>query len=78
MAGVGVTQGLYLHIVHAHMPDEIEKWANLRKRQSQDLEHCHKIRKCWGCDATNRRPGQRMYGDADDAQASARVDSADA
>jgi hypothetical protein len=60
VAAVGVTQGLYLHIVHAHLPDEIERWGDLRKRQSQGLEHCHKIRKRWGCDATNRRPGQRL------------------
>jgi hypothetical protein len=60
VAAVGVTQGLYLHIVHANLPDEIERWGDLRKRQSQGLEHCHKIRKRWGCDATIRRPGQRL------------------
>ena len=57
---MGVTEGLYLHILHAHAHEQIIKWGSLKVRQSQGLEHCHKIRKRIGCEATNRKPGQRL------------------
>ena len=60
VACVGATQGLYLHILVAHLPDQIERWGDLRVRSSQGLEHCHKRRKKIGCDATNRKKGQRL------------------
>ena len=45
VASVGKTQGLYLHILLRHIPEEIRKWGDLRVRSSQGLEHCHKNRK---------------------------------
>ena len=60
VASVGATQGLYLHILMKHIPEEIRKWGDLRVRSSQGLEHCHKRRKRIGCEATNRRKGQRI------------------
>lgn len=56
----GKTQGLYLHILPRHIPEEIRKWGDLRVRSSQGLEHCHKNRKRIGLEATNRRKGQRL------------------
>jgi hypothetical protein len=58
--GVGNTQGLYLHIVVRHLPDQIRKFGDLRTRQTQGLEHCHYQRKVVGLHATNRKPGQRL------------------
>ena len=60
VAAVGTTEGLYLHIIHAHVPDQIRKWGDLRLRQTQGLEHAHKIRKQIGLNASNRKPGQRI------------------
>ena len=60
VAAVGTTEGLYLHILHAHVPDQIRKWGDLRLRQTQGLEHAHKIRKQIGLNASNRKPGQRI------------------
>ena len=60
VASVGKTQGLYLHILLRHIPEEIRKWGDLRVRSSQGLEHCHKNRKRIGLEATNRRKGQRL------------------
>jgi hypothetical protein len=54
------TQGLYLHLIHAHLPDHIRRWGDLRLRQAQGLEHRHKLRKRIGCECTNRRKGQRV------------------
>jgi hypothetical protein len=56
----GTTEGLYLHILHAHAHEQIRKWGDLRVRQTQGLEHAHKIRKQIGLMATNRKPGQRL------------------
>ena len=60
IAAVGVTQGLYIHILHAHTHEQIAARGDLRVRQSQGLEHCHKVRKRIGCEATNRKPGERL------------------
>jgi hypothetical protein len=60
VAAVGTTEGLYLHIIHAHIPAQIRKWGDLRLRQTQGLEHAHKIRKQVGLNASNRKPGQRI------------------
>jgi hypothetical protein len=54
------TQGLYLHLLVAHIPDQIRWFGDLRVRQTQGLEHSHKIRKAVGRNATNRKPGQRL------------------
>jgi hypothetical protein len=56
----GMTEGLYLHILHAHAHEQIKKWGDLRVRQTQGLEHAHKIRKRIGLNATNRKKGQRL------------------
>jgi hypothetical protein len=56
----GVTEGLYLHILHAHAHTQIKRWGDLRVRQTQGLEHAHKIRKQIGLNATNRIKGQRL------------------
>jgi hypothetical protein len=53
---VGASQGLYLHLVHAHVADHIRRWGDIRLRQAQGLEHRHKLRKRLGCECTNRRP----------------------
>ena len=37
VASVGKTQGLYLHILLRHIPEEIRKWGDLRVRLSQGL-----------------------------------------
>ena len=60
VAAVGTTEGLYMHILHAHVPDQIIRWGDLRVRQTQGLEHAHKIRKQVGLNASNRKPGQRI------------------
>lgn len=57
---VGTTEGLYLHILQQHAHEQIRKWGDLRVRQTQGLEHAHKIRKQIGLMATNRKPGQRL------------------
>ena len=54
------TQGLYLHHVARHLPDQIRKFGDLRNRQTQGLEHCHHTRKEVGTHATNRKPGERL------------------
>jgi hypothetical protein len=59
VAAVGATQGLYMHIVCAHIPDEVARAGDLRPYQTQGLEHCHKKRKQVGFNGTNRKKGQR-------------------
>ena len=59
VAVVGATQGLYLHLLHAHLPDQIRAWGHLGRRQTQGLEHKHSERKEIGRRCTNRKPGQR-------------------
>ena len=54
------TQGLYLHLLVAHIPSQIREFGDLRVRQTQGLEHAHKIRKNVGRHATNRKQGQRL------------------
>jgi hypothetical protein len=54
-AAVGKTQGLYIHLFHAHVADVIRKVGDLRPFQSQGLEHCHSIRKLVARLLTNRR-----------------------
>jgi len=39
VAAVGVTEGLYLHILHAHAHQQVAKWGDLRVRQSQVCVH---------------------------------------
>ena len=60
VAACGATQGLYLHIIPAHVPDQIRKWGDMRRRQSQGLEHCHSIRKMIGKQCSNKKKSQRM------------------
>ena len=60
VAAVGTTEGLYLHILHAHAHEQVRKWGDLRVRQTQGLEHCHKNRKQVGLNGTNRKKGQRI------------------
>ena len=74
VACMGITEGLYLHILHAHAHTQIKKWGSLKLRQSQGLEHCHKIRKRIGCEATNRKPGERLGTMLSHVQVSAYVD----
>jgi hypothetical protein len=54
------TEGLYLHLLWAHVPDMIRRFGDLRLRQTQGLEHRHKLRKRYGLEASNRRKGQRI------------------
>ena len=61
VAAVGTTEGLYMHILHAHVPDQIRRWGDLRPRQTQGLKHAHKIRKQVGLNASNRKKGQRIH-----------------
>ena len=60
MTAVGATQGLYLHVLVKHVPDQIRMFGDLNTRQTQGLEHCHYCRKQVGLHATNRKPGQRL------------------
>lgn len=60
VAAVGTTEGLYLHILHAHAHEQVRRWGDLRVRQSQGLEHAHKLRKQLGLNGTNRKKGQRL------------------
>jgi hypothetical protein len=53
------TQGLYLHMLAAHMGDIYLQWGDLRPFQAQGLEHCHSKRKRAGVRLTNRKRGQR-------------------
>ena len=57
---VGTTEGLYLHILHAHAGQQVRRWGDLRVRQSQGLEHSHAKRKKIGLNGTNRKVGQRL------------------
>ena len=50
------TEGVYLHLLVAHFPDVIRKYGDLGLRQTEGLEHCHKVRKEVGRRATNRKP----------------------
>lgn len=60
VAAFGASQGLYLHHCHAHVWQFVTMFGDLRLRQTQGLEHCHKIRKRNGCEGTNRKKGQRL------------------
>ena len=53
------TQGLYLHMLAAHIGEMYLKWGDLRPFQAQGLEHCHSKRKRAGVRLTNRKKGQR-------------------
>jgi hypothetical protein len=53
------TQGLYLHMLAAHMGEMSLRWGDLRPFQAQGLEHCHSKRKRAGVRLTNRKKGQR-------------------
>ena len=54
------SQGLYLHMLVAHIPGQIRIWGDLRLRQTQGLEHGHKLRKRIGLESTNRKRFARM------------------
>jgi hypothetical protein len=56
---VGNTQGLYLHLLLAHLHTQIKELGDLRPMQTQGLEHCNKIRKRLCLESTNRKEGQR-------------------
>ena len=60
VSSVGATQGLYLHILVKHIPDQIREYGDLNTRQTQGLKHCHAARKRVGLHATNRKAGQRI------------------
>ena len=53
------TQGLYLHMLAAHIGEMYLQWGDLRPFQAQGLEHCHSKRKRAGLRLTNRKKGQR-------------------
>ena len=59
-AAIGSTEGLYLHMLHAHAAKQVRRWGDLRVRQSQGLEHSHANRKKTGLNATNRKRDQRL------------------
>ena len=52
---VGNTQGLYIHLLHAHLADWVRELGDLRPYQSQGLEHCHSVRKLIAKMLTNRQ-----------------------
>jgi hypothetical protein len=52
------TQGLYLHMLVAHVPDMIRKYGDLRPFQTQGVEHHHSKRKKIHLHNTNRRKGR--------------------
>ena len=60
VSAVQATQGLYLHLVVRHVPDQIRKFGDMNSRQTQGLEHIHHYLKMVGAHATNRKQGQRM------------------
>jgi hypothetical protein len=52
---VGSTAGLYVHIMHEHLADQIRVVGDLRPYQSQGLEHLHSFRKLIARHLTNRQ-----------------------
>ena len=55
VTSVGNTQGLYIHLLHAHVADWVRELGDLRPYQSQGLEHCHSVRKLIAKMLTNRQ-----------------------
>jgi hypothetical protein len=53
------TQGLYLHILVAHIPAFIERVGSLQPYQMQGAEAHHATRKKIYLNLTNRKPGER-------------------
>jgi hypothetical protein len=53
------TQGLYVHLLVAHVPDMIRRHGCLVPYQAQGLEHMHSIRKRLGLRNSNRKKGSR-------------------
>jgi hypothetical protein len=56
----GTTRGLYLHVLHAHVPGQIRRFHDMRHRQAQGHEHNHKLMKMIGVLCSNRKPGERL------------------
>ena len=54
------TQGLYLHLISAHLHEFVLEWGDLRPFQAQGLEHCHSLRKQAARAMTNKKKGQRI------------------
>jgi hypothetical protein len=52
---VGSTKGLYIHIMHEHLADQVRAVGDLRPYQSQGLEHLHSFRKLIARHLTNRK-----------------------
>jgi hypothetical protein len=52
---VGSTSGLYVHIMHEHLADQVRAVGDLRPYQSQGLEHLHSFRKLIARHLTNRQ-----------------------
>jgi hypothetical protein len=52
---VGSTAGLYVHIMHEHLADQVRAVGDLRPYQSQGLEHLHSFRKLIARHLTNRQ-----------------------
>ena len=51
---VGTTEHLYIHLLVAHVPDQIKSLpADIWYLQIQGLEHAHKIRKSWARNLSN-------------------------
>ena len=53
------TQGLYLHLLVAHIPDMVRAHGDLVPYQTSGLEHMHSVRKRIGLRNTNRKKGER-------------------
>jgi hypothetical protein len=52
---VGSTTGLYVHIMHTHLADQVRAVGDLRPYQSQGLELLHSFRKLIARHLTNRQ-----------------------
>ena len=60
---VGYTQGLYLHMLHAHVADWVRDLGDLRPYASHGLEHAHSIRKLIARHLTNRHKHAKVRKD---------------
>jgi hypothetical protein len=58
---VGSTSGLYVHIMHEHLADQVRAVGDLRPYQSQGLEHLHSFRKLIARHLTNRQIALSKY-----------------
>ena len=59
---VGSTHGLYIHVLHEHLADQVRAVGDLRPYQSQGLEHLHSFRKLTARHLKNRQIELSKYG----------------